>query len=245
MKKIVTAKIEFICDKERWGAIPDPIPASKACPQWYKDLEKYTVHGEYVPGTFKSCVPARDAMFAGYILPLWTDLHVRINPTINDVLFESPSQFDVVGIHTLSQVKNTPLESKCPFHDNGQDQSFPWKLINPWTIKTPPGYSCLFVQPLNHFEDAPWSFPAAVVDTDSFHGKVNLPFIWEKMPFDGVLPVGMPTVQIIPFKRDDYKSVVRSATPEDELHQQRHLTKLYRTFVDKYQKMFWQKKKYV
>jgi len=242
----MSVKVEFICDQTRWGAAPEPVPAAKACPEWYKKLDKYTPYGEFVPGTFKACIPARDAMFAGYVIPLWTDLHVKINPASNDVQFlGSDPNNDVVGIHTVSQVRNTPMESKCPFHNNGNDHAFPWKLLSPWTIKTPPGYSCLFVQPMNHFDDTPWVFPSAVVDTDVFQGRINFPFIWNRMPYQGLISHGTPTVQVIPFKREDYKSVVRSATPEDELHQQRHLTKLYRTFVDKYQKMFWQKKKYL
>ena len=38
------------------------------------------------------------------------------------------------------------------------------KFVNPWVVKTPPGYSALFVPPLNRIE-TPFTFFSGVVET--------------------------------------------------------------------------------
>ena len=50
------------------------------------------------------------------------------------------------------------------------------KFINKWLIKTPPGYSCLFVKPLNHFETR-FEIISGVVDTDTYINTINFPFL--------------------------------------------------------------------
>lgn len=62
----------------------------------------------------------------------------------------------------VSLVKNKNL----PFH----------KIKNPWTIITPPGYSCLFVSPLNNSDDRFTILPG-IVDTDKYTLEVNFPFV--------------------------------------------------------------------
>jgi hypothetical protein len=51
-----------------------------------------------------------------------------------------------------------------------------YKIINPWKIKTPKGYSCLFVSPLNNSDDR-FSIISGIVDTDTFPNEINFPII--------------------------------------------------------------------
>ena len=46
------------------------------------------------------------------------------------------------SMHTPNQ-----LGSKCPYHKVNNETNGYLKVMNPWTIKTPPGYSCLFLPP--------------------------------------------------------------------------------------------------
>jgi hypothetical protein len=71
MKKNI--KVEFICDKELYGVIPEPKPAAKMLPKWFRNMSEFTSEGNLTPGTMKACIPLRDAMCSGYIIPLWTD----------------------------------------------------------------------------------------------------------------------------------------------------------------------------
>ena len=71
-------------------------------------------------------------------------------------------------------------------------------------IKTPPGYSVLFTHPMNwHY--LPFYSLSGVVDTDTYTMPVLFPFMM-KNNFEGIIPKGTPVIQIIPFKRDDWKS---------------------------------------
>ena len=80
-------------------------------------------------------------------------------------------------------------------------------LLNPWKIKTPKGYSCLFVPPLNNSDDR-FSIIPGIVDTDTFPSEINFPIIinGDKYPvLETTIKKGTPYVQIIPFKRDSGK----------------------------------------
>ena len=50
------------------------------------------------------------------------------------------------------------------------------KILNPWIITTPPGYSTLFVPPLNNSDDR-FSIIAGIVDTDTFKNEINFPIV--------------------------------------------------------------------
>ena len=54
--------------------------------------------------------------------------------------------------------------SQCPIELEGKKKSY-FKISLPWRIKTPPGYSCLFMQPYYHFEKE-FALLPAIIDTD-------------------------------------------------------------------------------
>jgi hypothetical protein len=93
------------------------------------------------------------------------------------------------------------------FHGAHQVQGNPWgqrpacKFHNFWTIVTPPGWSCLFLNPLNR-PNGLFEVLAGVVDTDSYRAPVHFPFF--PVASDGlhVIEKGSPMVQIVPFRRD-------------------------------------------
>jgi hypothetical protein len=65
------------------------------------------------------------------------------------------------------------------------------KFHNPWTIRTPRGWSCPFAAPLNR-PGRVVEVLAGVVDTDTYAAPVNLPFV--ALADDGVhtVPKGTP-----------------------------------------------------
>ena len=67
------------------------------------------------------------------------------------------------------------LGKHCPLVHKNLDLTI-HKIMNPWIIKTPPGYSCLFVPPLNNTDDR-FSIISGIVDTDKFENEINFPFI--------------------------------------------------------------------
>lgn len=60
-------------------AIPHPIPAAKAMPEWFKVLGRDIPNQDKThAGTIKRCIPVLDAISQGYIIPLWGDLHIKV-----------------------------------------------------------------------------------------------------------------------------------------------------------------------
>ncbi len=69
----------------------------------------------------------------------------------------------MVSNHGAHQVAGNPKEPlpPCKFH-------------NYWSIRTPPGWSCLFVPPLNR-AGQPFECVAGIVDTDTYHAHIHFP----------------------------------------------------------------------
>jgi hypothetical protein len=77
----------------------------------------------------------------------------------------------------------------------------PCKFHNFWTIVTPPGWSCLFVSPLNR-PNGIFEVISGIVDTDSYTAPVHFPFFATGPDGLHVIEKGSPMVQVIPFRRD-------------------------------------------
>lgn len=215
-------KIKFQSTKPQFD-IPKPQPATRYVPEWYRKMKP--VSSDRI-NSVKKCVPYLDALSTGYMITLPVDIHYDAEKK----QFSSASQIELVSPHVKSQTEDVVLQEEW------DDQ--PWKWINNWYIKTPKGYSCLFIHPLNR-DDLPFNSFTGVVDTDKHPVTVHFPFVIRK-DFSGVIPAGTPLIQVIPFKRDDWTMSV-----EDE--------KPYRYFLEHevfsdplgwYRHKFWSKKKY-
>jgi hypothetical protein len=85
-----------------------------------------------------------------------------------------------------------------------RDEHFAW--WSDWAVKVPEGYSVLYTTPLNRF-DLPFITTAGIIDNDKVNLPGTIPFFLVK-GWTGVLPAGTPYAQLIPFKREDWSSVV-------------------------------------
>ena len=210
-----------------------PKPAIKEVPDWYKDSLSY-MSNEKKPdgvgkttGTIKKCMPVFDAISSGYLIFSYVDVFVSIKD--GNPWYEWPS-FEPIQFHPIDQAPNHPAQ-------NGFN--YP-KWINPWGIKTPPGYSCLFIQPVHR--EAVFNILPGVVDTDTYDSPVNFPFVLNDINFEGMIPAGTPIAQVIPFKRDSWEM---SFGTIKELEDQSKTAKLLRTkFFDSYKTLFRQVKEY-
>jgi hypothetical protein len=92
----------------------------------------------------------------------------------------------------------------------------PVKFINHWVIKTAPGWSTMFVSPVNHMNPN-FTCLGGLVDTDRYPKEVNFPAIWHTPNFDAKVPAGTPLVQVIPIKRNSFpkKPKVRGMSKEE------------------------------
>lgn len=216
-----------------------PKPASTFIPEWYKKLDSY-INGAKKPvgdgtttATAKRCMPIFDAIVGGYIIVSSADVFVSQKETedkIKQPYFEWSSN-GLIAFHPIEQMPEHPNRNGHP--------SYP-KWMNPWSIKTPKGYSVLFTQPM-HRESLFTIFPG-VVDTDTYTASVNFPFVLNDVNFEGLIPAGTPIAQVIPFKRDKWQMSIGSE--KERFENQKVLSRLNSKFFDQYKNMFRVNKEY-
>jgi hypothetical protein len=221
-----------------------PIPIRLNIPSWYKKL-KHT-HENH---TIKGCIPFLDSLTTGYLLKLPQDYYLEHNImrkgkkdtgfscSIHDTLMTREVNLNVRGVgtfHPAKQLGESPLvekNKKLHFH----------KILNPWIIRTPPGYSCLFLPPMSNQDDR-FSIIPAIVDTDSFEIEINFPFVVNGDKYDTLtttLERGLPYVQVIPFKRDNWKMQIEHYDKETKLTNYLHR---FKYLINNYKRMNWTKK---
>jgi hypothetical protein len=240
-------EIEFSAHKDYFAQKEDyPTPIKLNIPEWYKKLEHSL---ENI--TIKGCMPFLDTLTSGYLLKMPQDFNIKHNVE-NDkgekdsfqtfALHEHSNLLHVkkinlnsgIDIHSIKQVKGSPFIEKnknLPFY----------KIINPWKIKTPKGYSCLFVSPLNNSDDR-FSIIPGIVDTDTFPNEINFPIIinGDKYPIlETIIKKSTPYVQIIPFKRDSWKMTVKPRAKK-EIQNSRMFYNL--KLINIYKEKYWNKK---
>lgn len=222
--------------------VPDmyaPKPIKKILPDWYKNTEEY-INGNKMSSTngqqqftIKKCIPVFDAITAGYIITTYTDIY--INPIVTAQSTKESvyhwQQFEPITMHTKMQGTLHPGY-------NGAD--FP-KFNTAWSIKTPKGYSSLFINPM-HNPNKIFTILEGIVDTDSYAAPINFPFILNDLNFEGIIPAGTPIAQIIPFKRDNWQMEFGDAK---EFEQSRKDSILLRSkYFHGYKTLFWNRKKW-
>ena len=214
-----------------------PVPAKKSLPNWYKDHTTYTtgLSREVRPsgdgiGTIKKCLAVFDSMTAGYIIKTPLDLNIaRVDGSIQ--VQQAAAELNYLNFHRSKQAQNYP---------NSFNSDIP-KLVSTWGIKTPKGYSCLFIPPSHHNNLI--SILPAIVDTDKMHLPIEFPFLLSDPNFTGIIPKGTPIAQVIPFKRDGWTHKISNSKEDHRL-----LKKLgfdhASIFFDKYKRLWWEAKKY-
>lgn len=227
-----------------------PVPASKKIPQWYKNLRdiKEKITEKNVEKTIrehrtaKACVPLLDAATAGYILSMPTDILIYSWIDENNevqVSVQTPTDLeDVITSHSKFQIETHYLAKN--------NLGIALKLANWFYIKTPPGYSCLFVPHLNSdFEDEYGiRFMSGIVDTDTFHLRIQFPFFLTRITGKDkpiLIPRGTPLMQVIPYKRENWTHTIKES---DEKHRLKTAFRFKSVFMDQYKSSFWSKKKY-
>ncbi len=247
-------EIEFSAHEDYFALAEDyPKPIKLNIPEWYKKLNHFIENK-----TVKGCMPFLDTLTTGYSLRMPQDLYIRHNvdnKKENEEIFkdsfqtyalwEKSTTLNVksvnlnagIDVHPIKQLGESPLIKKnknLPFY----------KINNPWKIKTPKGYSCLFVPPLNNTDDR-FSIIPGIVDTDTFPNEINFPIVinGDKYPvLEDVIKKGTPYVQIIPFKRDSWKMVIK---PRKQKEVQNSMLFYGLEIINVYKNRHWNKKKFI
>jgi hypothetical protein len=219
----MTKKIKFVPRNPQFEILK-PGPATKFIPTWFRKMKPV---GLDMVITAKRCVPFLDSLSMGYIMPLPAD--VVFHQDKNE--FSTSALSDIVSSHTYEQTSG--IETDTIYDPK------PWKWLNYFYIKTPKGYSTLFIHPLNR-DDLPFHSFSAVVDTDKHPLITNFPFLMKK-DFNGVIPAGTPLIQMIPFKRDEWSMSVANT---DKPYEYPKEYEVMSSPLGWYRHKWWVKKKY-
>lgn len=184
--------IRFLCSPEDEGVIAPPVLSKTHLPDWFRKLpavdQNKRAHSD-TGLTVKRCMPFLDAMTTGFIIPLAATVRLDICEGGQSVTAGWDFDKVMVSNHGPHQVAGNPKAGQppCKFH-------------NYWSIRTPKGWSCLFVPLLNRtnpiFEPV-----AGIVDTDTYLAPIHFPFFANGPDGLHELEKGTPLVQVIPFER--------------------------------------------
>lgn len=229
--------IKFISINDYYHNVAEdiPSPATKFVPEWWKKMETYAggklkTRGPYSSATGKKCMPMLDAMTCGYIIPLWSDVLVSNENGNKNITWRTDEA--VIGSHDTRQSGGVEVP------EGYIDIAYKYHL--PWVIKTPPGWSTLFTHPIG-YKNLPFQMISGLVDTDIYPQDIN-PVFWLKENFEGVIEKGTPMVQVIPIKRESWKSEhLNSKENEHYYNQQKNLG---RHMINNYIRNVWKKKEY-
>lgn len=242
----MTKEIIFTSPLE--GIIDPPKPSLLTIPESYKNLSK-NIEDHESPGarTVKACIPFLDALTVGYIISFPADFCFRVKEEkndkgevrhhikafMNDMMPKTALDYFSIETHNHQQM---PPSLRSSY----RTMDIIFKILNPWHIKTPPGYSCIFTNPFNR--NTPFKIIDGIVDTDSYPVTINFPAFWTKDTSvkDTIVEKGTPLALVIPFKREQWKM----KTMNGKINEPKAYTKFATLFRDNYKKMFWNKKSY-
>jgi hypothetical protein len=190
--------IKFYCVEELDGILLEPKPAVKYLPDWFKCISPSIPEARDDFGapsmTAKKCFPMIDAMSLGYVIPTSGDIRVVTNNDCSEIEVYNPPKLRCAEFHSIEQIGGQTAPGF---------PAKPVKFINWWIIKTAPGWSTLFIPPINHFNPL-FTCLGGLVDTDTYPKEVNFPAVWHRDNYDGTILAGTPLVTAIPIKRESF-----------------------------------------
>ena len=209
-----------------------PIPSKFNLPSWYKNMAPDHSNVKVLPHalTVKSCIPFLDGLTSGYMIELASDIAVQIVNGVPDITWAN-GDLQLVASRDGGGAPLLPTPSGHSSHH------FVW--LTSTSIELPSGYSLLLTHPFNRF-DLPFTTLTGISDADNIMGPGNIPFFIKK-DFEGIISMGTPIAQIIPFKRDDWKLEEKKGLWQKGVDKN---TKAVNTVRGYYKKHSWKRKTY-
>ncbi len=193
-----------------------PQPAAAVKPAWLRGPRFHAGFDRATPleqasrgaSTVRRCPGVLDAMRNGFIVPLWTDIHVKYDGMRGDVAMRAALPWAKIDRHPVEQFKSTPIELLA--------SPYPcvFKLENPWRVHLPAGYSSWTLDALYHRPWMGFAILPGFVNHDEFH-TANIFLAWQRYDVgELILAAGTPLFQLIPVRRSGIGLSVEDAPEE-------------------------------
>lgn len=214
-------KIKFYTDDPQVMEIFPPKPISQDLPEW---LDKIDDDNEF---NVTHCAPVMDWMNSGYIIyNAWETL-------LQEKLFQFRKGIELETQNkrpSLRKINPSVYAGECLPVKNGPYSYF--RIETDFKVVTPPGYSCMVMQPFYDF-NSEYKIMPGIIDTDK-HDWVISAVGYTTNTKLRLLP-GEKLLQIVPFKRDEWTM---------EMETQQMYSQLFHYIRGAYNKLFRSKKVY-
>jgi hypothetical protein len=198
---------------------------SSGFPEWFRTLD-------IKERSIKGCQGTQDLLTHGLTWLLPCDVRIRRSP--DGKSWEGRYDTPESGDRSLQlQIESFPYESTGPVpmaKNRAVKQGNYVKIVNPWTIKTAPGWSTLLI-PASWEEGPGWSLVPGVVHTDFYHHMNWVINIYGDLD-EFVIPQGSAIGQSIPFPRTVKTDVLYADEEIHHLLTQRGMGSLFDRFSE-------------
>ena len=168
--------------------------ASKFLPQWWKDAQPSYLVDDLAPHpTIKSCPGIIDLYSKGFMIPLWTDVVIEVQPEI--FRWQAADERAVLSSHTPEQWNM--------FVDSHQFAHL--KLSNTWSIRTKENINWVFMAPYWNQNPADiYSTPPGIVNSYYTYMPLNIQLMISRKALGMFnLHAGDPIAHVIPMTDKD------------------------------------------
>jgi hypothetical protein len=200
--------LQFIDASENSSVYPHfpPVLAKNVTP-FFKETQEKQFGGYQFPG----CPGMYDYSKYGYIVPAWTDIHIKSNKAGNVAISGSRGEDFMRRVPPVKQPMRMDLKQThglFKFQDN--IEPCVWNIPGPWHIIGSKNVSALLMPAIYHcdFFDDLYVYPG-IVDYENFH---TINFICSaKRNCEVHIKAGTPLIHVIPFHTT--KTIVASYGP--------------------------------
>jgi len=213
-KKLFTFWKQKEKPKIHWWSVIDGVekvtpvvPAREYLPDWWKRVERIIenkVDNERMnKGTLKNCPSFPEYLTQGFVVPLWTDVHVTVDNS--EFKWQTPDRVFSFTSHADSQFRD-----HVPQHIR-DNSSMVLKPACPWRVKTPPGWS-VWQLPMYYHYDPFFEVLPGIIWSD-IHHEINQQMLLKRYG-EFTLKRGTPLAMYVPYKRNKYTYDISG--PNDE-----------------------------
>ncbi len=181
-----------------------PIPASKMLPDWWKKSKVHALQNMGVTITLRACPAMHDVLATGYYICTNRDIECVYDETPSGGFWHVRAEGNSASATNL---KNQLLDNFVFIQGDGSDERphDAFKFQVPWMVTTPPGYSCLYLDPFL-FQNKYFRTWQGLMDTDMFNNNTDnsqvIVYPLAKNTF--TILEGTPIVQVIPYRREEW-----------------------------------------
>mgnify|MGYP001238669998 CR=1 FL=1 len=180
------------------------VPAKEYIPDWWKRVGRMLDDNIKNKGSVKNCPSFPEYITQGFVVPLWTDVHLNIEHDKYE--WHSPDNMFNFSSHGKNQFLDfVPQHVK----DNS---SIILKPNCPWRVKTPPGWSVWQLPMYYHFNNIFETLPGII--WSDIHHEINQQMMIKKYG-EFVIKRGTPLAMYVPYERNKYTYDVSGPNTEN------------------------------